>query len=171
MLNEDQIKGKWTEIRGGIRNLWGKVTDDELDQARGNFTKIAGIIQEKYGESKEAVKSKLDQLMDSFDNETDRSKQNLSSSSYQRNPTAEDNVDADFGGDSNFSVGRDINEGDSRGFNSSSSVMNSSSDFEDEEENSFDADQDYGEHNDDLSFQNRSRGNITNMDEDRNARH
>lgn len=89
MLNEEQIKGKWGEIKGGVRNLWGEITDDELEKTKGNIQAVAGIVQQKYGESKESIKKKMDSLMDSFDNETDKSlKLNDGEASYQRNPTA-----------------------------------------------------------------------------------
>lgn len=89
MLNQEQIKGKWNEIKGGVRNLWGEITDDELDQTKGNIQAVSGIVQQKYGETKESIKKKLDSLMDSFDNETDKSlKLNDGEASYQRNPTS-----------------------------------------------------------------------------------
>ena len=87
MLNQDQIKGKWTEIKGGVRNLWGGITDDDLEKTKGNLQSVAGIVQEKYGESKEEIKNKLERLMDSFDNETDKSlKLNDGISSFKRRP-------------------------------------------------------------------------------------
>lgn len=85
MLNQEQFNGKWTEIKGGLRNLWGKLTDDELEQFNGNITEVTGLVERKYGETKEEIRSKLDRLMDSFDNETDK---NISPdvSSYERSP-------------------------------------------------------------------------------------
>lgn len=88
MLNQEQIKGKWDEIKGGVRNLWGKVTDDDLEKIKGNIQSVSGIVQEKYGEAKESIDKKLNDLMHSFDNETDKSlKLNDGESSYERNPT------------------------------------------------------------------------------------
>lgn len=114
MLKEEQLKGKWKEFKGGVRNLWGKVTEDEIDQTQGSFSKLSGIIQSKYGESKESISQKLDKLKDSFDNESDRADHDISRSSYQRNPTAEPTVDSDFSGnESNFSLGRNFNSGSS----------------------------------------------------------
>ena len=87
MLNQEQFNGKWDEIKGGMRNLWGKLTDDELEQSKGNLLSVSGIVQEKYGETKESIKKKLDSLLASFDNETDKSlKLNDGESSYGRNP-------------------------------------------------------------------------------------
>lgn len=59
VLNEDTIKGKWKEVKGGIQKMWGDLTDDDLDRAEGDLTSISGIIQKRYGESKEAVQMKL----------------------------------------------------------------------------------------------------------------
>jgi len=88
MLNQEQIKGKWKEIKGGVRNLWGKVTDDELEQTKGNIQSVSGLVEKKYGETKESITKKLDDLMNSFDNDTDKSlKLNDGESSYERNPT------------------------------------------------------------------------------------
>ncbi|MBC7714635.1 MAG: CsbD family protein [Rhizobacter sp.] len=58
-VNEDTIKGKWKEVKGDVQKMWGKLTDDELDQAQGDLTSLSGIIQRRYGESKEAVDTKL----------------------------------------------------------------------------------------------------------------
>ncbi|MBC7430217.1 MAG: CsbD family protein [Bacteriovorax sp.] len=59
VVNEDTIKGKWKEIKGDVQKMWGKLTDDELDQAQGDLKSLSGIIQRRYGESKEAVDTKL----------------------------------------------------------------------------------------------------------------
>ena len=59
VLNEDTMKGKWKEVKGGVQKMWGKLTDDELEQANGDLTTISGLIQQRYGESKEAVQTKL----------------------------------------------------------------------------------------------------------------
>lgn len=85
MLNENQIKGKWKEIKGGIRNLWGKITDDELESMKGNFGEISGLVQQRYGESKDTIKEKFDTLLASFDNESDKNR-SPSLSSYDRAP-------------------------------------------------------------------------------------
>jgi uncharacterized protein YjbJ (UPF0337 family) len=84
MLNEDQIKGKWKEFKGGVRNLWGEITDDELESSKGNVQSILGLIHQKYGETKEGVKEKMDSLLASFDNDTDKT--NFSTDSYDRKP-------------------------------------------------------------------------------------
>ena len=52
-MNEDIIKGKWVEIKGAIKEQWGDITDDELAEVEGKTEKLAGILQTKYGYSKD----------------------------------------------------------------------------------------------------------------------
>ena len=85
MLNEEQFKNKWHEIKGGIRNLWGRITEEELDEMKNDINEVSGLVEERYGESKAEIKVKLKQLMDSFDNESDKNF-SIGESSYQRNP-------------------------------------------------------------------------------------
>lgn len=58
-MNEDTVKGKWTEIKGDIQNAWGKLSHDDLESTKGNISAIAGLIQQRYGETKETVMEKL----------------------------------------------------------------------------------------------------------------
>ena len=52
-MNKDIVEGKWKQIRGEAKAWWGKLTDDDLDRAAGKFDVLAGIIQEKYGYTRE----------------------------------------------------------------------------------------------------------------------
>jgi uncharacterized protein YjbJ (UPF0337 family) len=54
-MNEDTVKGKWTQLKGEIKRKWGKVTDDDLLVAEGNVDKLVGNIQERSGEQREAI--------------------------------------------------------------------------------------------------------------------
>lgn len=85
MLNEEQFRGKWNEIKGGIRTLWGRISDEELDEMQGDYTEVSGLVEERYGETKAEINKKLNQLMESFDNDSDK---NIifNETSYQRNP-------------------------------------------------------------------------------------
>ena len=59
-MNWDQLQGKWTEFKGSAREKWGELTDDELEQAKGDREKLAGKIQQRYGKSKEEAKKEVD---------------------------------------------------------------------------------------------------------------
>ena len=58
-MNKDQIKGKWDQITGRAKMAWGELTDDDLKKAEGSVEKLYGVIQERFGDTKEATKAKL----------------------------------------------------------------------------------------------------------------
>ena len=63
-MNRDALMGKWKQIRGEIKQQWGKLTDDELDQIEGSYDILVGKIQEKYGQSREEVERSLDEMLE-----------------------------------------------------------------------------------------------------------
>ncbi len=64
-MNEDRLKGNWKEFKGKIKQQWGKLTDDEIDQIDGQFDQLVGKIQAAYGKSKEEAQDEVDQLLNS----------------------------------------------------------------------------------------------------------
>lgn len=62
-MNKDTLKGKWKQTRGEAKARWGKLTDDDMDQVDGNYDKLVGRIQERYGKSREAAESDADEWM------------------------------------------------------------------------------------------------------------
>ncbi len=52
-MNEDILKGRWSELKGEAKKKWGKLTDDDLMIASGHKEKLVGVLQTKYGYSKE----------------------------------------------------------------------------------------------------------------------
>ncbi|MDX1385262.1 MAG: CsbD family protein [Thermoanaerobaculia bacterium] len=63
MTNVDRIEGRWTQIRGALRKRYGKLTDDELEQARGSAERLRGLLQERYGLAKQEAAKKLDEVL------------------------------------------------------------------------------------------------------------
>jgi len=58
-MNQDIAEGKWKEMRGQVKEWWGKLTDDELEQAAGNAEQIVGLLQQKYGYTREAAEDEF----------------------------------------------------------------------------------------------------------------
>ena len=52
-MNNDIFEGKWKQFRGDVKTWWGKLTDDDLDKVEGKFDNFAGLLQEKYGYTRE----------------------------------------------------------------------------------------------------------------------
>jgi uncharacterized protein YjbJ (UPF0337 family) len=63
-MNRDVLAGKWKQLKGGIKEQWGKLTDDDLDVAGGQYDKLAGRLQERYGWAKDRAERELDQFLD-----------------------------------------------------------------------------------------------------------
>lgn len=59
-MNWDVIQGKWKQVKGSVKEKWGELTDDELDQIDGNKDKLAGKLQEKYGWAKNDAEREID---------------------------------------------------------------------------------------------------------------
>ena len=69
--NENTIKGKWLEMKGEIQKAWGKLTDDELDKAKGDMKAIGGLIQQRYGEAQETYHKTLSDIFRRFETKKD----------------------------------------------------------------------------------------------------
>jgi len=54
-MNAEQFKGKWAQFKGEVKRQWGKLTDDDMAEAEGNYDKFVGRVQERYGDKKEDV--------------------------------------------------------------------------------------------------------------------
>ncbi len=63
-MNNDQAEAKWDKFNAKVKQQWGELTDDEVKKAEGNKDELIARIQEKYGESREAVAKKLNELVD-----------------------------------------------------------------------------------------------------------
>ena len=66
-MNQDIVEGKWKQIRGHAKEWWGKLTDDDLDRAAGKYEALTGLLQEKYGYTREAAAAEVDKRVKEFD--------------------------------------------------------------------------------------------------------
>lgn len=63
-MNKDILKGNWTQLKGSIKQQWGKLTDDDLDVIEGKRDQLEGKLQERYGMSREKAHAAVDELFD-----------------------------------------------------------------------------------------------------------
>lgn len=63
-MNENQIKGKWKEIKGKAKAKWGELTDDDLDRIDGRADQLAGVIQQRYGRTQEEARREVREWQD-----------------------------------------------------------------------------------------------------------
>ncbi|MCA9693293.1 MAG: CsbD family protein [Nannocystaceae bacterium] len=65
-MNWTQIEGNWDELRGKIRQRWGELTDDDLEQIKGRRDRLIGKLKERYGEGAEQIGDRVDRFIDSL---------------------------------------------------------------------------------------------------------
>jgi uncharacterized protein YjbJ (UPF0337 family) len=58
-MNQDQAAGKWQQVKGKLKQQWGKLTDDDLMVLEGSRDRLAGTIQERYGIAKEEAERQV----------------------------------------------------------------------------------------------------------------
>jgi uncharacterized protein YjbJ (UPF0337 family) len=66
-MNKDILQGKWRQMRGEMKKWWGQLTDDELDKIEGDQDKLLGLLQEKYGYTREKAEEEISRRFDAFD--------------------------------------------------------------------------------------------------------
>ena len=47
--NQDILNGRWLEVKGLVRQQWGKLTDDDFTRLSGKTEELAGVLQQRYG--------------------------------------------------------------------------------------------------------------------------
>jgi uncharacterized protein YjbJ (UPF0337 family) len=52
-MNSDQIEGSWKQMKGKMREKWGKITDNDWQQIAGKKEQLLGKLQERYGYTRE----------------------------------------------------------------------------------------------------------------------
>lgn len=61
-MDNDRYEGQWKQMKGRIKEQWGALTDDDLQEAEGHEEYLVGRIQEKTGEGKDAIRSRLREM-------------------------------------------------------------------------------------------------------------
>lgn len=63
-MNKDIIKGHWSELKGKLKQEWGKLTDDDVTRMNGTFEELEGALQKRYGYKKEEAKKAIEEFID-----------------------------------------------------------------------------------------------------------
>lgn len=63
-MNQDIFEGKWKELRGQVKEWWGKLTDDDLERVGGKADQLIGLLQQKYGYTKEHAQEELNRRLE-----------------------------------------------------------------------------------------------------------
>jgi len=91
-MNQQDIQGKWKDIKGEIHKAWGNLTGDEVEATKGNLTSIAGLIQQKYGIAKEEASQKLSDIVNKFSAKAQETKDSVAHSANKTTEDAKQNL-------------------------------------------------------------------------------
>jgi uncharacterized protein YjbJ (UPF0337 family) len=63
-MRRDVLEGKWTEMRGRVKEAWGALTDDDLDRVGGRAEALLGVLQQRYGYARERAEQEIKAFLD-----------------------------------------------------------------------------------------------------------
>lgn len=58
-MNKHQFEGNWYQLKGKIKEKWGRLTDDEITEINGKWDQMIGKLEKKYGYKKEQAEKEL----------------------------------------------------------------------------------------------------------------
>jgi uncharacterized protein YjbJ (UPF0337 family) len=59
-MDWNRVEGNWKQLKGRVKEKWGKLTDDDLNVIQGHRDQLEGKIQERYGIAKDQVRRDVD---------------------------------------------------------------------------------------------------------------
>ena len=59
-MNTEQLKGKWKQVKGSVKERWGKLTDDDIAVIDGQHDQLIGKVQERYGIAREVAQKQVE---------------------------------------------------------------------------------------------------------------
>ena len=65
-MKKDILKGKWKEMKGAIKEKWGKFTEDDLTEMEGKEEKLLGILQKRYGYTEDKARKEYNDFIDRY---------------------------------------------------------------------------------------------------------
>lgn len=59
-MNWDRVEGNWKQFKGRAREQWGNLTENDVETIKGQRQQLEGILQERYGYTKDQVRKAVD---------------------------------------------------------------------------------------------------------------
>ena len=89
-MNSDILQGKWKQLKGNVKEAFGKLTDDDLTQAEGSADKMMGALQARYGYTKAQAQAEWDKFVQKHSSDVEDAKANLDAAAKDITATAAD---------------------------------------------------------------------------------
>lgn len=58
-MNRDILQDKLKQLRDAVKQRWGVLTDNDLDSVDGKLDKLPGLLQAKYGYTREQAEKEI----------------------------------------------------------------------------------------------------------------
>ena len=65
--NQDIVQGKWQELKGQVKQQWGKLTDDDMQRLSGKTEELVGVLQRRYGYGKVQAEMEINKWVSAHD--------------------------------------------------------------------------------------------------------
>jgi uncharacterized protein YjbJ (UPF0337 family) len=65
-MNKQIVEGNWMQLKGKVREQWGKLTDDDMVVIAGKRDQLLGKLQERYGKTRDAVDAEVKAFEDAL---------------------------------------------------------------------------------------------------------
>ena len=66
-MNHDIFAGHWKQMRGTLKSWWGKLSDDDFEWIEGQKDKLIGLVEEKYGYTRDQAQEEVDRRFNEDD--------------------------------------------------------------------------------------------------------
>lgn len=83
----DILEGQWKQLRGNIKEWWGKLTDDDVDRIDGKRDRLVGTLQERYGWTKREAENEVDDRLSDFEDVFDTDSEDDYDDEFDRETT------------------------------------------------------------------------------------
>lgn len=68
-MDQEISQGQWKQMRGALKSWWERLTDDDFDWVGGEKDKLIGLIQQKYGQTRDQAKEEVERRLREFSTE------------------------------------------------------------------------------------------------------
>jgi uncharacterized protein YjbJ (UPF0337 family) len=63
-MNRDIAEARWKQLKGKVREHWGRLTEDDIDRIEGRHERLVGHVQEKYGRAKDEATREVNDFLE-----------------------------------------------------------------------------------------------------------
>lgn len=94
-MNKETLAGKWHELKGNVKEKWGKLTDSDITQINGKREALLGKLEARYGYAKEKAEKEIQDFEKSCGCACESSRQDKNQDHSRNEKTPKHNTSSD----------------------------------------------------------------------------